>query len=190
MFIHTDILRAALCCTAGENESRDYLKGVRITPTHIQACNGIACVSMEHGEKSEIDAVFLFDGAIPDHAEGTFIDLLDDGWMAIHVDEFEKAVGSSALTKVECRYPDFSKLLPKGAEPINEIPLFSSGVLDLPFRMFGPAVLKLKPYGKTAPCQVILDPVISKFYGNPFMVIMPLREDAFEQITEVLSDEV
>ena len=190
MFIHTDILRAALCCVAGENEKHKYLKGVHITPTHIQACNGIACVSMEHGEMTEIDAVFLIDGVIPDNADGTFINLLDDGWMAIHVDESENAVGSSVLTKVECRYPDFSKLLPAEAEPITEMPMFSSSVLDLPYRMFGPAVLKFKPFGKTAPCQVILDPVVSKFYGNPFMVIMPLREDAFEQIAEVLSDEI
>ncbi len=49
MFIPTDILRAALLCVAGEKETREYLKGVYITPTHIKATDGRALVMMEHG---------------------------------------------------------------------------------------------------------------------------------------------
>lgn len=186
MLIFTDILRAALCCVADEKEERTYLQGVRITPTHIQACNGVALVSMEHDDNTDIDGVFLFKGHIPDNAEGTYINLLDDGWVAIHVDEFEHAVSSSALTKIECRYPDVNKLLPAEPDPCEEFPMFSSSLLNLPYRMFGPSVLKFKPYGKSAPCQVLLDPVVNKYYGNPFLVLMPLREDAFEQIAGVM----
>lgn len=188
MLIPTDILRAALCCVADEKEERTYLQGVRITPNHIQACNGVALVSMEHGENTDIDGVFLFSGDIPDNAEGTYINLLDDGWAAIHIDEFEHAVGASGLTKLECRYPDFSKLLPAEPAQHEEFPMFSSTLLDLPYRMFGPTVLKFKSYGKTAPCQILLDPVVNEYYGNPFLVLMPLREDAFEQIAEVLNE--
>lgn len=188
MLIHTDILRAALCCVADESEVRKYLRGVNITPTHIQACSGIAMVSMEHGDNTEIEGVFLFDGEIPDSAEGTYINLFDDGWMAIHIDEFEHPVGSTKLTKIECRYPDFNKLLPPEPESFNELPMFSSSLLELPFRMFGKSVVKFKPFGKTAPCQILLDPVVSEFFGNPFMVMMPLREDAFEQVAEVLNE--
>lgn len=188
MLIITDILRAALCCAAGEKEERTYLQGVRITPTHIQACNGVAMVSMEHGDNTDIDGVFLLKGDIPDHAEGTYINLLKDGWMAIHVDEFEKAVGSSTLTKIECRYPDIEKLLPPEPERCDEFPMFSSTLLDLPYRMFGSVALKFKPFGKSAPCQVLLDPVINKFFGNPVLVLMPLREDAFEQIAGVINE--
>lgn len=189
MIFPTDILRAALCCVADDKEDREYLKGVRITPTHVQACSGIACVSMEHGADTDIDAVFLVRGGIPDSAEGTVIRLYNDGWMAIHVDENEQAVGSSTLTKIECRYPDFSKLLPAEPEPVNEMPMFSSCVLELPHRMFGKTVLKFKPYGKAKPCQLLLDPVTNHVYGNPFMVIMPLRDDAFEQLAGVLNEE-
>lgn len=188
MLIPTDILRAALCCVADEKEERTYLQGVRITPNHIQACNGVALVSMEHGENTDIDGVFLFSSDIPDNAEGTYINLLDDGWAAIHIDEFEHAVGESMLTKIECRYPDFNKLLPANPEPYEEFPMFSSSLLQMPFRMFGPTVLKFKPYGKTAPCQILLDPVVNEYYGNPFLVLMPLREDAFELIAEVLNE--
>lgn len=73
MLIPTDILRAALCCVAAENEQRTYLQGVYITPTHIKATNGRAAVMMEHGADTEIDAVFLVGGVIPDDAEGTLI---------------------------------------------------------------------------------------------------------------------
>jgi len=188
MLIPTDILRAALCCVADEKEERTYLQGVRITPSHIQACNGVAAVSMEHGEDTDIDGVFLFKGDIPDNAEGTYISPLDDGWAAFHIDEFEHAVGESMLTKIECRYPDFTKLLPPNPESCEEFPMFSSSLLQLPLRMFGPTVLKFKPYGKTAPCQILLDPVVNEYYGNPFLILMPLREDAFELIAEVLNE--
>ena len=186
MLIYTDILRAALCCVASEKEERTYLRGVHITPSHIQACNGVAMVSMEHGDSTDIDGVFLLKGDIPDNAEVTIIDLLKDGWMAIHFDEFEKAVGSSTLAKIECSYPNLEKLMTPGPERCDEFPMFSSTLLDLPYRMFGSAALKFKPLGKSAPCQIMLDPVINEYFGNPFLALMPLREDAFEQISEVL----
>lgn len=93
MLIPTDILRAALCCVAAENEQRTYLQGVYITPTHIKATNGRAAVMMEHGADTDIDAVFLVSGVIPDDAEGTLFQLLDDGWVAIHFDENKQALG-------------------------------------------------------------------------------------------------
>jgi hypothetical protein len=64
MFIYTDLLRAALCCTASQEDTRKILRGVHITPTHIQATNGIAAVSMSHGSKTEIKGVFILHGDI------------------------------------------------------------------------------------------------------------------------------
>lgn len=188
MIFPTDILRAALCCVADEKEKRTYLQGVYITPTHIFATDGRAAVRMEHGADTDIDAVFLVKGDIPESAEGTLINLYDDGWMAIHVDEYEQAVGSCELIKVECRYPDFDKLLPAVPEPYEEFPMFASTLLALPAKMFqsGFVPVKFKPYGKAQPCQLILDPVIDHLYGNPFLVIMPLNDNAFELCAEVL----
>ncbi|CNH58043.1 Uncharacterised protein [Yersinia intermedia] len=52
MLIPTDILRAALLCVAGEKETREYLKGVYITPTHIKATDGRALVMWSMAVKS------------------------------------------------------------------------------------------------------------------------------------------
>lgn len=191
MLIPTDILRAALCCVAAENEQRTYLQGVYITPTHIKATNGRAAVMMEHGADTEIDAVFLVSGVIPDDAEGTLFQLLDDGWVAIHFDENKQALGRNELTVMPCRYPDFAKLLPEKPEPCTELPMFAAQLLALPYLMFrsGFGPVKFKPYGKTAPCQLILDPVTNHLYGNPFLVIMPLHDNAFELCAEVLNED-
>ena len=69
MFIHTDLLRAALCCVADQKEERRYLQGIHITHTHIQATNGHVCVSMEHGADNAVEGVFMVNGAIPEEAE-------------------------------------------------------------------------------------------------------------------------
>lgn len=190
MIFPTDILRAALCCVAREKEEREYLRGVYITPTHIKATDGRAAVAMEHGAETDIDAVFLVKGEIPDSAEVTMIHLYDDGWMAIHVDENECPVGSSELTKVECRFPDFSKLEAAMSEPSFEVPLFAARLLALPYQMFasGFGPVAFKPYGKAAPCLLLLDAVTNHLYGNPFLVIMPLDENAFEVCAEVLNE--
>ncbi|WP_447874445.1 hypothetical protein [Serratia fonticola] len=195
MMFPTDILRAALHCVADENEPREYLRGVYITSTHIKATDGRAAVMMEHGDESaDIDAVFIVHGDIPAEADGTFIESLDDGWLAIHYEatggDDIRWVGCNRLELVECRYPDFSKLLPAEAEPCDEMPMFAARLLALPHLMFGSAFgpVKFKPYGKTGPCQLILDPVADHLYGNPFLVIMPLRDNAFELCAEVLNE--
>ncbi|MFH2376631.1 hypothetical protein ABK675_07315 [Hafnia paralvei] len=190
MFISTDILRAALCCVATENEQRTYLQGVYITPTHIKATNGRAAVMMEHGADTEIDAVFLVSGVIPDDAEGTLITQTNGEWYAAHMSDDETIIGYSELKLVAGRYPDFAKLLPEKPEPCTELPMFAAQLLALPYLMFrsGFGPVKFKPYGKTAPCQLILDPVTNHLYGNPFLVIMPLYDNAFELCAEVLNE--
>ncbi|WP_341541325.1 hypothetical protein [Klebsiella michiganensis] len=186
----TDILRAALYCTAKPDDKRTYLQGVYITPTHIRATNGSALVAMEHGADTTIDAVFIVRGDIPEESEGVLFTLYDDGWVAIHMDEDGEPFASNVLQKIDCEYPDFSKVLPEKAEPCKEFPLFSARTLALPYEMFksnfGPVVFK--PYGPTSPCEVLLDPVTRHLFGNPFMVIMPLQEDAFEMLEEVLDE--
>lgn len=195
MFIPTDILRAALLCVAGESETREYLKGVYITPTHIKATDGRALVMMEHGCEvgNDIDGVFVFDGDIPDEAaDAELTAIVADGsnWYAVHYDENEKPICSNMLELLDCKYPDFSKLLPAEPESCDEIPMFNAQLLALPHLMFscGFGVVKLKPYGKEAPCQLLLDPAINHLYGNPFLVIMPLRSSAFELCQEVLNE--
>ncbi len=190
MLFPTDILRAALCCVAGAKEEREYLKGVYITPTQIKAFNGAAAVAMDHGADTDIDAVFLVKGDIPASAEGTLIQFCNDGWIATHIDENERHVGSSRLTHVGCRFPDFSKLLPERAESSDELPMFSARLLALPYQMFtsGYGPVRFKPHGKTGPCQLLLDPVTNHMYGNPFLVIMPLDENAFELCQGVLNE--
>ncbi|WP_145525699.1 beta clamp domain-containing protein [Yersinia rohdei] len=192
MFIPTDILRAALLCVAGEEETREYLKGVYITPTHIKATNGRALVMMEHGciEGADIDGVFIFDGDIPDGAEWTDVGKFNDEWFAIHYDENENVVSSEMLELLDCKYPDFSKLLPVEPEPCDEMPMFNAQLLALPYLMFrhGFGPVKFKPNGKGAPCQLVLDPATNHLYGNPFLVIMPLHSNAFELCQEVMNE--
>ncbi|MGH1531199.1 hypothetical protein [Yersinia proxima] len=195
MLIPTDILRAALLCVAGEKETREYLKGVYITPTHIKATDGRALVIMEHGCEvgNDIDGVFIFDGDIPDEAaDAELTAIVADGgnWYAVHYDENEKPICSNMLELLDCKYPDFSKLLPAEPEPCDELPMFNAQLLALPLLMFdrGFGSVKFKPYGKEAPCQLLLDPATNHFYGNPFLVIMPLRSNAFELCQEVLNE--
>lgn len=192
MMFPTDILRAALCCVADENEHREYLRGVRVTPTHIKATNGNAAVMMEHDAETNIDAVFIVYGGIPNTAEGTLIRRLNDGWMAFHFDEDDQHVGSNELVEMKCRYPDFSKLLPTESEPCDGLPMFSSHLLALPYLMFGEVLgftpVRFKPYGKTAACQLIFDSGVNRLFGNPFMVIMPVREGAFEMMERLLDE--
>lgn len=193
MFIHTDLLRAALCCVADENEKRRYLQGVHITPTHIEATNGCAAISMEHGTETETNSVFIVHGEIPDDADGTVIEILGGSWFAMHYeaigDDEQRFVGSNDLERIECHYPDFSRLLPDEPQPCAEIPMFSSHLLALPDRMFGRSVpVKFKSYGKSAPCQLLVDPVTVHYYGNPFLLIMPLRDNTFELCEEVLNE--
>ncbi|EDX0374149.1 hypothetical protein GTL21_004934 [Salmonella enterica] len=192
MFIDTDLLRAALCCVTDKTEARSYLRGVRITPTHIQATNGKAAVSMEHGADTNINCVFIVHGDIPDSADGTEIGTFDGEWFAIHYesvsDDEEERVGCNQLELVECRYPDFDKLLPTEPEPCDELPIFASHLLALPCRMFGDTPVKLKPYGKAAPCQVIVNPMTAELYGNPFLIIMPMHENVFELCEGVMNE--
>ncbi|EPO8465798.1 hypothetical protein ACUH7A_003149 [Yersinia enterocolitica] len=192
MFIPTDILRAALLCVAGENETREYLKGVYITPTHIKATDGRALVMMEHGCNvgNDIDGVFIFNADIPDGAEGTIIMKMDDTWYAIHMLEDETPIAGVKIELLDCQYPDFSKVLPPEPEPCDELPMFGANLLALPYLMFahGFGPVKFKPYGKGAPCQLLLDPATNHLYGNPFLVIMPLHDNAFELCQEVLNE--
>lgn len=193
MIFPTDILRAALHCVASESEPREYLQGVYITPTHIEATDGRAAVMMEHGADTDIDAVFLVKGEIPGSAEVTIIKHMDEGWMAIHSDENKEFVGFCELTLLDYRYPDFSKILPAEPEPCDELPMFSAHLLALPYLMFGFEIgftaVKFKPSGKGGPCQLILDPGINRLYGNPILVIMPLRDNAFDLWAEVMNEE-
>lgn len=190
MFYPTDILRAALHCVAGDDEPREYLKGVYITPTHIKATDGCALVMMEHGADTEIDAVFLVNGEIPDDAEGTAIMKFKGKWYASHIREDETVVGYSELELLDCDYPDFSKLLLDEPEPCDEMPMFAAKLLALPHLMFGGnfGPVKFKPYGKRMPCVLELDPLTNHLYGNPLLVIMPLDDNAFELCAEVLND--
>lgn len=189
MFFPTDILRAALHCVAGKNETREYLKGVYITPKHIKATDGRALVMMEHGADTDIDGVFRVIGDIPAEAEGTLIKTINAQWVAIHVNKDEKAVGHSLLELIEGKYPDFNKLLPDEPEPYSGMPTFAADLLALPHLMFdGYAPVKFKPYGKARPCVVILDAVTNRFYGNPLLVIMPMLDNAFELYVEALNE--
>ncbi|NWC65430.1 hypothetical protein [Cedecea sp. P7760] len=193
MFIHTDILRAALCCVADETEERKYLQGVHITPTHIEATDGRAAVAMEHGADTELDAVFIVHGNIPDDADGTDIGTFDGEWFAIHYEAFgdddAKRVGCNRLERIECRYPDFRRLLSDEPEQCAEMPMFASQLLALPHQMFGRGgPVKFKPYGKSAPCQLLVDPITDHFYGKPFLVIMPMRDNSFDLCAELLNE--
>lgn len=193
MFIDTDLLRAALCCVADGTEARSYLRGVHITPTHIQATNGKAAVSMEHGADTNINCVFIVQGDIPNNADGTEIGTFEVVWVAVHYqsvgDNEEEQVGCNQLELVECRYPDFDKLLPAEPEPCDKQPIFASHLLALPYRMFGESVpVRLKPYGRTAPCLVIVNPMTAELYGNPFLIIMPMHENVFDLCEEVMNE--
>jgi len=190
MFFPTNILRAALCCVADDKETREYLKGVYITPTHIKATNGWAAVMMEHGAETDIDGVFIVHGEIPVSAEGTAILQMKGKWYASHLNEDEEVVGYNALDHIESKYPDFSKIMPADADLTHELPMFSVKALSLPHRMFGDGtgVVRFKPTGKSAPCLLVLDPIINRFFGNPLLVIMPVKEETFDMLQGVIDE--
>ncbi|MFH2475544.1 hypothetical protein [Citrobacter freundii] len=174
MFIYTDLLRAALCCTASQEDTRKILRGVHITPTHIQATNGIAAVSMSHGSKTEIEGVFILHGDIPASAEGTVFQKIGNQWIAAHLDDYERPVGHNELELVEGKFPDLGKLLPTEEEPCSEFPIFAAELLALPYRMFGKEFTSMpvnfKLFGPEKPCQVLFNVAVNTFYGDPVLV--------------------
>ncbi|EAU2307315.1 hypothetical protein [Citrobacter freundii] len=184
MFIYTDLLRAALCCTASQEDTRKILRGVHITPTHIQATNGIAAVSMSHGSKTEIEGVFILHGDIPASAEGTVFQKIGNQWIAAHLDDYERPVGHNELELVEGKFPDLGKLLPTEEEPCSEFPIFAAELLALPYRMFGNEFTSMpvnfKLFGPEKPCQVLFNVAVNTFYGDPVLVIMPMKSTVFE----------
>ena len=184
MFIYTDLLRAALCCTASQEDTRKILRGVHITPTHIQATNGIAAVSMSHGSKTEIEGVFILHGDIPVSAEGTVFQKIGSQWIAAHLDDYERPVGHNELELVEGKFPDLGKLLPTEEEPCSEFPIFAAELLALPYRMFGKEFTSMpvnfKLFGPEKPCQVLFNVAVNTFYGDPVLVIMPMKSTVFE----------
>ncbi|HGF0771440.1 TPA: hypothetical protein ACF7ZB_003805 [Kluyvera georgiana] len=184
MFIYTDLLRAALCCVATQEEKRKLLRGVHITPTHIQATNGIAAVSMKHDAKPEMEGVFILHGEIPASAEGTVFQQIGSQWIACHLDDYERPVGHNELEMVEGKFPDLSKLLPTEEEPCTEFPPFAAELLALPYRMFGKEFTSMpvnfKLFGHEKPCQVLFNVAVNAFYGDPVLVIMPMKSTVFE----------
>lgn len=184
MFIYTDLLRAALCCVANQEEKRKILRGVNITPTHIQATNGIAAVSMKHDAKPEMEGVFILHGDIPASAEGTVFQQIGSQWIAVHMDDYERPVGHNELELVGGEFPDIGNLLSSDEEPCAEFPPFAAELLALPYRMFGKEFastpIKFKFFGPEKPCQVLINAAISSFYGAPVLVIMPMKSGVFE----------
>ncbi|MWF34281.1 hypothetical protein GQE31_06960 [Escherichia coli] len=184
MFIYTDLLRAALCCTASQEDTRKILRGIHITPTHIWATNGIAAVSMSHGSKTEIEGVFILHGDIPASAEGTVFQKVGSQWIAAHSDDYERLVGHNELELVEGKFPDPGKLLPTEEEPCSEFPIFAAELLALPYRMFGKEFTSMpvnfKLFGPEKPCQVLFNVAVNTFYGDPVLVIMPMKSTVFE----------
>lgn len=179
MFIHTDFLRAALCCVADRNETHPCLHGIRITPSYIQASDGKVFVSMEHGAETDLDGVFIIVGDIPNAAEGTLITDIDGLLMAIHVDETNVPIGTNELIPVGSSFPDMKNILTCTTEVLDEIPPFQAKYLALPYLMFGPEFIpqvKIRPTGKERPCQLVFDKATNSLFGNPFMVIMPMRD--------------
>lgn len=184
MFIYSDLLRAALCCVANQEEQRKILRGVHITPTHIQATNGIAAVSMKHDSKLEMEGVFILHGDIPDSAEGTVFQQIGSQWIASHMDDYERPVGHNELEFVEGKFPDLGKLLPAEEEACAEFPPFAAELLALPYRMFGKEFTSMpvnfKLFGPEKPCQVLFNVAVNVFYGDPVLVIMPMKSTVFE----------
>lgn len=184
MFIYTDLLRAALCCVASQEDSRKLLRGVHITPTHIQATNGIAAVSMKHDAKPKMEGVFILHGDIPASAEGTVFQQIGSQWIAVHMDDYERPVGHNELELVEGKFPDLGKLLPTEEAPCSEFPPFGAELLALPYRMFGKEFasmpINFKLFGPEKPCQVLFNVAVNSFYGDPMLVIMPMKSTVFE----------
>ncbi|ARF51132.1 hypothetical protein [Pantoea stewartii] len=186
MFIHTDFLRAALCCVADQSEERCYLQGVNITGTHIQACNGHAFVSMEHGCVADVKGVFIIHGDIPGNAEGTLIQLVNEQWIASHMAEDSSWVGHNEVEFLESKYPDLSKLIAGEPESCDTLPILQAKYLALPYMMFSRDTnfipVKFVSRGKGKPLQVLFDKSINYLYGNPQLIIMPMTEDTFERL--------
>ncbi|EJG2199321.1 hypothetical protein ACAY42_001158 [Citrobacter freundii] len=184
MFIYTDLLRAALCCVANQEDSRKILRGVHITPTHIQATNGVAAVSMKHDSRPEMEGVFILHGDIPASAEGTVFQQIGSQWIASHMDDYERPVGHNELELVEGKFPDLGKLLPTEEEPCSEFPIFAAELLALPYRMFGNEFTSMpvnfKLFGPEKPCQVLFNVAVNSFYGDPVLVIMPMKSTVFD----------
>ena len=193
MFIHTDLLRSALCCVADHKEERRYLQGVNITSTHIQATNGHAYVSMEHGCVISTEGVFIIHGEIPESAEGTLLQLVNRQWIASHVNEEEALIGHNEVEFIQVDFPDVSKLLDGEPEPCETIPTFQAKYLALPHLMFGRFAtfvpVQIHSWGKGKPCKFVFDKTLSYMFGNPLLIIMPMTDDTFDKLEQAFDEE-
>ncbi|WP_267443879.1 beta clamp domain-containing protein [Erwinia psidii] len=188
MFIHTDILRAALCCVAGPEEEREYLRGVHITPKHIEATNGHVALRMEHGIKTNKDVIIWFGGPVPARAETTEIHFSKEPY-AVHRDEVGERIGFTVIKTLDGRFPDMDRVIPKFVDE-NATPALSAHYLSFPLKMFGKGSdlvrVRLAPSGETTACRLLFDRSVMEKFGNAQFVVMPMRYSA-EDFSEVQS---
>ncbi|MGS3467593.1 hypothetical protein ACB303_16205 [Citrobacter farmeri] len=188
MIIQSKLIRAALVCAA-KNDVRYYLNGVHITSKYIEATNGHVALRMEHGIRTKKNIIIQFEGPVPAKAETTEL-VFNKEAFAIHRDACERRISITGIKLVNGRFPDLERVIPKEVDfGIN--PVIQAEYLGYPEKMFGRErkfiPVQLRPSIEHGAVRIKFDPVIDATYGNPELVVMPCRDDAFKVVGEHLA---
>lgn len=187
LVIDSRLIRAALVCVA-KKDPRYYLQGIHITPNYIEATNGHVALRMEHGIRTNKNAIISFAGSIPARSETTEIHFSKEPY-AVHRDESGERIGFTVLKILDGRFPDMERVMPKTVD-LNATPAISAHYLSYPLKMFGKDSnllrVRLAPSGETTACRLQFDRLLMEKFGNAEFVVMPMRYSV-EDFAEVNS---
>lgn len=185
MKIATCKLRAADEFRA-KGDVRNYLNGIRINKSFIEATNGHVAIRMNSEIKTRMDIIVRFIGKIPKSACMTELKFQKNRNIAYHYDGFKQLISVQIFNIEDGRFPDFNKVIPKESEYKigKHFPLLNTQYLALAYKAFGSSKFKfsgLKPVSYDKNERVVFkvtgldhsDPG----YGDPTIVIMPMKED-------------
>lgn len=68
----------------GKGDPRNYINGIRINKSHVQATNGHIAISMDSEIKTRMDIIVRFVGKIPKSAIDTKLTFSANGNVAYH----------------------------------------------------------------------------------------------------------
>jgi hypothetical protein len=183
MKIKTCKLRAANEFRA-KGDIRNYLNGIRINKDSIQATNGHIAISMDSEIKSRMDIIVRFIGAIPKSAVETKLTFSASGNVAYHYDQMKGLISVQVFHIEDGRFPDFKKIIPDESEfeLSGKFPILNAQYMAVAFKAFGSKKDKfigMKPIKYDGANKSVIYSVTGiqhGEYGNPIIVIMPMRE--------------
>lgn len=184
MKIKSQLLAAAQYCQS-KNDIRHYLNGIHITRKYVMATNGHVAIRMEHGKRVRNPITININGKVPAKAEWTKFTFGRDGQtdgIAKHYDAMGFLMSVHTLSIIEGKFPDLSKDGLFGDMDLfsfeNPMPAINSEYMALPKKLFPKnkfCAVRPAPMGDDKPVLMVFDDFVKHEYGDPKLLIMPMR---------------